>query len=412
MSDFKFNLKVETFHTIFFSIGTMFFITSIPQLMVLKVFNGPDWLAVLARSSIIACNLLVVVFAGYFNQVNRRRLFLAFGLIVASLSFFTGGILSSTNEVILYAYVGITLIANLCIQLMENARMSLWRALYPGDRLGKVAALFAFVGTILITLSYTATKLIENGRITPREAYFGSAAFILLSLFVYSFVRVPEEIKDYESKAQRNPFKSLWGGFSLLWQDKEYGLYQLLQMILGAANLLILINRPVILDYEFGNITISQHAMIDLVVPTVATLISVYFWGGLVDKIGPVAARILSASCFSFTWVALYIGILYQSMLLVYVSSFCSGIAMGSGKILWRIAHAYFSKPERDSQYFAIHQALTGVRGLIFGFVGLFTYKFLGPHITLISLLLTLITVPGYVYLNKYMKKSNRKTTI
>ena len=83
---------------------------------------------------------------------------------------------------------------------------------------------------------------------------------------------------------------------------------------------------------------------------------------------------------------------------------------MGLGQLNWRLGHMEFAEPQKDSLYMGAHLSLTGLRGIIGPFVGIYLYRLdcLGPHgIWLVALTALAQAVSAFGFLN--MKKQHKK---
>ena len=76
------------------------------------------------------------------------------------------------------------------------------------------------------------------------------------------------------------------------------------------------------------------------------------------------------------------LGVYWHSMEILLISRVISGVAMGIGRLNWRLGHMEFAPPEKDSLYMGAHISLTGLRGIIAPFVGIYLFRLdcLGPN--------------------------------
>ena len=401
------SFRYELVYTILYSVA---FILGwhLPQLIILKVVNGPDILAVSVKSLGFIGIICVVFFSGFLSRYNRHKLFVTFGCLIAVLMFIIAMLpIETYREESMYVFVGMIILCMLCVHFSENARIAMWRIVYPEKLKGKIMAVFSGVASVLFLVSYPISEGFKNGIIGLQEAYLIGGLFMLASYLIYLKKGPVKGIEKLNvASKEYHPIAQLKSSFSIFKTDKEYLYYQILQMIFGAGNILLMLNRAVMVNSTFADLSITDLAVIDIVIPTALTIISVFFWGWFVDKVGPVKARIIAASSFVITWICFFIGLHLKDLNWIYASSIASGFSVANGQILWRLGHSYFSTPENDSKYFAVHQSLTGVRGLICGFLGLFLYTLIGNWVCLFTIILISITIPGYIKLDKLMMKN------
>ncbi len=140
-------------------------------------------------------------------------------------------------------------------------------------------------------------------------------------------------------------------------------------MLLGLGNLIAL---PVRVDYlanpEFGiNADNTTIAVLMMVIPAVARIISTKMWGYFFDRLHFVTTRNLLNALFLFS-----IGLFFFSsnLIVLGIAMAFQGLAMGGGKIFWSLWVTKIAPDEKVSSYMSIHMALTGLRGTLAPFLG------------------------------------------
>jgi MFS family permease len=160
-----------------------------------------------------------------------------------------------------------------------------------------------------------------------------------------------------------------WQNFSLIWKDRFFGFLLGSWMLLGLGNLIAL---PVRVDYlanpEFGiNADNTTIAVLMMVIPAVARIISTKMWGYFFDRLHFVTTRNLLNALFLFS-----IGLFFFSsnLIVLGIAMAFQGLAMGGGKIFWSLWVTKIAPDEKVSSYMSIHMALTGLRGTLAPFLG------------------------------------------
>lgn len=160
-----------------------------------------------------------------------------------------------------------------------------------------------------------------------------------------------------------------WQNFSLIWKDRLFGYLLGSWMLLGLGNLITL---PIRVEYlahsEYGiNASNQSIAVLMVMIPAIARLLSTKVWGHFFDKLHFVTTRnwlnlffLLSVGLFFFSTHIIVLGIAMAFQ----------GIAMGGGKIFWGLWVTKIAPEESASAYMSIHMALTGLRGTVAPFIG------------------------------------------
>ncbi|MEO0510045.1 MAG: MFS transporter [Verrucomicrobiota bacterium] len=160
-----------------------------------------------------------------------------------------------------------------------------------------------------------------------------------------------------------------WQNFSLIWKDGFFGYLLGSWMLLGLGNLIAL---PVRVDYladpAYGiNANNTTIAILMMVVPSVARILSTKMWGHFFDRLHFVTTRnllniffLLSIGLFFFT----------KNLFVLGIAMAFQGLAMGGGKIFWSLWVTKIASEEKASSYMSIHMALTGLRGTLAPFLG------------------------------------------
>ena len=160
-----------------------------------------------------------------------------------------------------------------------------------------------------------------------------------------------------------------WQNFRLIWEDRLFGFLLGSWMLLGLGNLIALpIRVEYLADPAYGvDASNTSIAILMLVVPSTARILSTKMWGHFFDRLHFVTTRNLlnifflaSIACFFFT-TNIYILALAMAF---------QGMAFGGGRIFWSLWVTKIAPDEKASSYMSIHMALTGLRGTLAPFIG------------------------------------------
>jgi hypothetical protein len=174
-----------------------------------------------------------------------------------------------------------------------------------------------------------------------------------------------------------------WSNLSLIWKDKLFGYLLGSWMLLGMGNLIAL---PIRVEYlassEFGiHASNKTIAVLMIMIPAIARLLSTHIWGHFFDKLHFVTTRnllniffLLSVGLFFFS----------KNIVVLGIAMAFQGIAMGGGKIFWGLWVTKIAPRESASAYMSIHMALTGLRGTLAPFIGYWILAQSSPKIVAI----------------------------
>lgn len=179
----------------------------------------------------------------------------------------------------------------------------------------------------------------------------------------YFINKIPSE--PFQRSGSGNAFRH----YSLIWQDKLFGLMLLSWMFIGIGNMMTI---PIRIEYMANpdyqiNATNEQVALAAVIIPFAVRFVSARFWGILFDRINFITWRIAINICF-VTGTAMFF--FSHSLPMLYVGSAFFGMAMGGGAIAWNLWVTKIAPPSRVSQYMSVHTSLTGIRGVLSPFLG------------------------------------------
>jgi len=251
------------------------------------------------------------------------------------------------------------------------------------ERGGRMTAPFILTATFAILFSY-AGGLILDWRISAYPLIF-TVMLIAALASAWACWRMPS------SPLSRDHIGNPWQNFSLIWKDRFFGFLLGSWMLLGLGNLIAL---PVRVDYlanpKFGiNADNTTIAIIMMVVPAAARILSTKMWGYFFDRLHFVTTRNSLNALFLFS-----IGLFFFSsnLIVLGIAMAFQGLAMGGGKIFWSLWVTKIAPDEKVSSYMSIHMALTGLRGTMAPFLGYWILSQSSPG-AVAAIGMTLVTV-------------------
>ena len=219
----------------------------------------------------------------------------------------------------------------------------------------------------ILTALFSVSFALAGGRLLDLkiEAYYWIFGIMVVAsgISAVACARIPS------SPLSPSNIGNPWQSFSLIWKDRFFGFILVCWMLLGMGNLIAL---PVRIEYlanpKFGvNASNTTIAVLMLVVPAVARVLSTRMWGRFFDRLHFVTTRnllnlfFLASIGFFFFTTNIYVLALAMAL---------QGLAFGGGKIFWSLWVTKIAPEEKASSYMSIHMALTGLRGSLAPFIG------------------------------------------
>jgi MFS family permease len=157
--------------------------------------------------------------------------------------------------------------------------------------------------------------------------------------------------------------------FHLLAEDRRLKLTLTAWMLMGFGNLMLL---PLRVEYlanpQYGiAANAATIAVITVVVPSIARLLSMPLFGWIFDRMSFFASRILVNVLFAVYVAAFFTG---TSMTGLLVGAVVLGIASAGGDLMWNLWVTKFAPAGRTADYMGLHTFFTGIRAVLAPVVG------------------------------------------
>ncbi len=278
--------------------------------------------------------------------------------------------------------------ARLLLGGVVTLRSLVWTHNYPRASRARVTSRLSFLTIASMTLTSLLGGLALGAHPDAfRLVYAAGALAACIGTGVFAKLRIlaPHEVAQPESPQPPEPPRrsaSNGGGghrsgatnaLGLLRSDPLYTRYLLWQFVLGVSNMLTeapvlwLVSRELQAGATLGVVILQA-------LPLAGSALSLPFWGPYLDRVHVAHFRARTG----WLWVAAQLlvwgGAWLGSLGVVALGRCCFGLARGGGLVAWQIGHNDFASPERAHLYMGVHVALTGLRGLVAPFVGMFLF--------------------------------------
>lgn len=313
----------------------------------------------------------------------------------------------------LYMLVAAAFSARILLAGIVTVRATIWGVNYPTDR----AKLTGKVQTVSVTVS----SLIAIGLGLAMQ-YNDNAYRILIPIgglialagvSSYARIRLRTEriiLKNEQEQTDANNKTSIWSGFKVLKEDKDYRAYQTCQLLIGFGNIMSWAPFVIIAKQQF-DIGYLQGILLTQVIPLMMMPFTIPLWAKLLDAVHIVQFRAIHSWVFIFSMACALIAGQANILGFLFAASVFRGIAFGGGALAWNLGHLQFVKAEKSQDYMSIHVTLTGLRGLTAPFAGVALYNLLesnkqgsGSYIFAITLFITTAGALGFYYLYTQLK--------
>jgi MFS family permease len=330
--------------------GVAFSLYSQAGVVARKIFDAPGWqIALIAAAP--AAGWAMCLFWGRLETGRHKMPFILYPAILSRIPLLVAGFVKSA--------LGFTVTVSLpplIWSIGQPAYASIVRSNYPAEQRGLITGTLQAWNLLASCMAaYAAGLLLDWQPSTYAYVFPASAVIGVMSALVFARIRVRGE-------------KHLDAVFAPL-KNRRFMIFMASFMCGGLANLIAIPVLTIFLTDDL-KVTFTRASMSLAVIPQVAMLLTLSFWGKLVDRKSPITLRMFTSAGFTLSFLLLYVAALFSSLNLVYLSKLVEGLVMGLSSIVWTLGIMYFAPKAQIAIYMGVHTALTGIRGLIAPFLG------------------------------------------
>jgi MFS family permease len=324
--------------------------------------------------------------------------------------------LAPVNEMGAFVLVASMIASRILVAGLVTVRSVVWSLNYERSTRAQATGRLQMIASLVtVVISSAVGPLLDAHPGSFTWVYLGGVAVGLVGVFFFSRVKVVGELRQrvIERQAHRGQAGSV-GFLAIIREDGNFRRYQVSMFTAGFANMLIeaplvyLITREMAASY-----TVS--IMLTMVIPFAVSLIALPIWAQYLDRVHVAQFRARQAILWIVAQLFTLVGALLGSVAWLAVGRFVMGIARGGGSLAWQLGHNDFAKPDQLSAYMGIHVTLTGLRGAIAPFLGMFLYvgwdrigwAGLSGWVFLVAAVLSAASGLGFYRLYRRMKRAN-----
>ena len=374
--------------------------------------NTLDFAVATMSASTAIGNLSSGIWATLAN--GRRKVRILAGLMVATSIFVALMALVPRTAAGAWMLVSLVVAGWITWSGVVTIRTTVWRANYPDADRAKIAGKLATMQVVMMAISgFIIGESLDFSPTAFRIVFPILAVFGVVGAAIYIRVRLrgqnrlarSERSGAVEDQPSLNPIRML----RVLRDDRAYAKYMFCQFIFGVGNLMITPTLAIILEDEFQTSYLSA-ILVTSIVPLVVMPLAIPLWAGFLDRVHVISFRAFHSWAFVLASALLLAGVELHSFPLLLLGSAVLGTGYAGGMLAWNLGHQHFAPAHRDTEYMSVHVMLTGLRGVIAPYLGVFIYTSFagfghGGLIYAVSMVLNTVGAIGFILMSRTLKR-------
>lgn len=288
-------------------------------------------------------------------------------------------------------YIALLCVTPIIFSVSTPAYTAIMKEIYPDNLRGRLMSLVRVGMAIAMLVSARVMGILqERYGLDFRWMFFIGGIFGLGTAYAFSRLRLPAAVHT------GNPpplGRFLAQTFAILRTNIGYRWFCFSVFLTGFGNLLQTPTQYTVQVDRF-HITPTQIATLATEV-SVASLISLFFWGRFLDRRGSLATVLLSVM------INCLVPLLYAfapSLWWIYVAAFAMGFCQSGIDLGYLNTTLMFAEPGRAAQYQAVHSTFFGIRGTIAPLLAIPVLHLMGGNYRAFFLLALTIMVIGVLF--------------
>jgi MFS family permease len=342
-----------------------------------KAFDAPDVAIALISAAPVMANMASFLWtrAAYGRDRVRIVNLAQFGLLASLLVL---ALAPAGTAVGLWVLLLASIAGRVCMTGILTVRADVWRANYPRQVRFHVTGNFTIVTAgILALFSLVAGYVLDSNERSYHAIFPIAAGLGFIGAMSFRKIRWRQGRSyvraERRETAQGNGKASPVAMLRVLRDDRSYRFYMMCQFVLGIANLSIMPPFIKALDETFG-LPYGSSIALTTAIPIGMMVIALPFWARFLTKVHVMQFRAIHSWFFVVAIGLTAVGMLWQALWVIYVSRVLIGFARGGGALAWSLGHHDFASRQMAPIYMGLHVTLTGIRGAIGPFLGMFIY--------------------------------------
>ncbi len=425
-----------------------------------KLFDVSPWGFATLQAAPFFCNITSFAWAwlarGHAKTPVLTVITTLLVLTVASIALLPTNASGATMLVIL------AVVARCLIAGTVTLRTTLWRMNYPRQIRAQITSKFVLTSSLVLAVWPTIVYFMLDWHAPAyRVMYPLGAAIGLIGVWSLSRVRIRREreqisferqtiqrerepwvirllprgndypvyTEDEQSQAVNNTAstndtndtnRTTW--WTVLRDDIPFRNYMIFQFTLGFANMMGLTAAIKLITSATGEQRFGLAVLLTQAIPMIIAMVSISRWAKFFDNSHIAQYRVRHTCVFMASHAVIGFAALTGNLWLFALGMAIQGFGRAGGMLAWALGHNDFAKREHTQIYMNIHVTLTGVRGAIAPFVGMWlligwdhapptfaqhlfpSFNGIGSHLYMVTLALLLVSELGFIRIARQLK--------
>lgn len=362
---------------------------------------------------------------------NRQKVRFVNGLqlgVIAGIASVALTVLITDRTVGAWVFALLIILVRIFAAGIVTVRSTLWRYNYPHHLRGQIVARINMIATAVLALTtFLGSRWLDANPDAYVWLYLMAAILGLIGVWQFSHVRVRREksmlkearlvaarpeslaqteetnVLNYLPAVHRSFLQTLNRAWTVLKEDRRFRQYQRWQMLAGFSFMMLqpplvfLVSRELTdprSDYTLATVVLQ-------IIPLVTTILALPVWAPLFDRVMISRFRVIQGAFWLTAQTTVLMGAYFLSLPIIIVGQVLIGLSIAAGNLVWNLGHNEFASPEKSADYMAVHVMLTGLRGFIAPFMGVWVFEFLRPYgmgygVFALSVCMNLVAWLGY----------------
>ncbi len=342
-----------------------------------KAFDAPDVAIAFISAAPVMANMTSFMWTRAAHGRDRVRVvnLAQFGLLASLLIL---ALAPAATWLGLWVLLAASFAGRICMTGILTVRADVWRANYPRRVRFHVTGNFTIITAGLIALfSFLAGHVLDTNERSYHAIFPIAAGLGLIGALAFRKIRWRQGRAYIRSERLEtnngNNLTSPLAMLRVLREDRRYRFYMVCQFVLGIANLSILPPFIKALDETFG-LAYGSSITLTTAIPIGMMVLALPFWARFLTRVNILHFRAVHSWFFVVAIGLTAVGMMWETLWIIYISRIVIGFARGGAALAWSLGHHDFASRQMAPIYMGLHVTLTGVRGALGPFLGMFIY--------------------------------------
>jgi MFS family permease len=255
-------------------------------------------------------------------------------------------------------FVVLVCVTTLIFSVSTPAYTAIMKEIYPDRQRGRLMSFVRMfvAGTTLVT-ALVVGRMLDSGT-SWQTVFLVGGAFGAMSAVAFRRIPVMAVAKEAGPRISRREFYA--DTFGILLRNPGYRWFTASVFVSGFGNLIATTVYPI---HQVDRFHITNTEVANLQnIGSIATIGAFIFWGGYLDRRGPLST-VLLAICGNLVVPVIYS--LATGVEALYLGAAIFGVAMAGVELGYLNTTLLFAEPGKAAQYQALHSTFFGLRGSI-----------------------------------------------